>query len=261
MLQTPTDNLCVLSENGFEICGIFQGTPLLKEFCESEGITVDKLAKNGIISFKGFREEMLNESRLRPFFIDEKEFPGEYRPFFSILYPALNRLEELIQEYHSQTPIKDLLLDLKISNTKIPSDIKEIDITHLQILYVTTGVKLIEKIGLHDTLYDAWSVLGEFYYLEGLWLGLKIDQEFIKNLPSSDICPRCKGQMKYRKNNRSSEICKKCRDEIKIERQRQRRGIQFIGERYCDCGCGEIITGRPNKKYVNGTHGRRKQKR
>jgi hypothetical protein len=258
MLQTTTENLCVLSDNGFEICGIFQETPYLKEYCEIRGVTIHNFSQNGkFILCRGFREEMLKNSIFRPFFYDRLKIPGEYRPFFSIISPQLNELDYRIQHFHSKTPFDDILRLIKSDNT-------DNEFFELQYKYITTGIRLIEKL-LKDTtielLIDTWCVLGEFYHLEAVFLGSKRNQEFFKNLPRSGLCPKCFEPMEDPKDLRSSEICEKCRHDIKIGRQRQRRGTQLIGERYCACGCGEVITGAGNKKYVNATHGRRKQKR
>ena len=263
MLQTTTEYLCVLSENGFEICGIFQETPYLKEYCESRGITIHKFSKNEeYILCRGFREEMLKNSiiGLRPFFYDRLKIPGEYRPFFSIISPQLNELDHRIQHFQTKTPFDDIIDLIKSDNT-------DNEFFELQYRYITTGIKLIKKMSNDnirdpfDLLIDTWCILGEFYHLEALFLGSKRNQEFFKNLPRSNLCPSCLDPMEDPEDLRSSEICKKCRHDIKIGKQRQRRGTQLIGERRCSCGCGEVITGAANKKYVNATHGRRKQKR
>jgi hypothetical protein len=256
MHQTTT---CVLFENGFELFGIFQETPYLKEFCESKGFTIHKFSQNGeFILCRGFRDEMLKKSTLRPFFYDKLKIPGEYHPFFSIISPQLNELDYRIQHFNSKTPIEDLLTCIKSDNT-------DNEFFELEYRYLTTGIKIIEKITRDnirdpfDLLIDTWCILGEFYHLEVLFLGSKRDEEFFKNLPPSGLCPECLGPMEDPKDMRSSEICKECRHEIRMDKQRQRRGTKLIGERYCACGCGEIIEGRPNKKYFNPIHGRRKQ--
>jgi len=259
-----------MTKTGFELCGISQNTPLLKEFYENQGGSLYDFAPDGFILCKGFREEMLKNSNLRPFFFEGKKIPREFEPFFSIIKPALNHLDVLYQERNSEAPIHDLLLNLKIHNPKSPMDVNKIEIEHLQLNYVITGIQAIEKIFSGNQtnsdneiclLLDVWSILGEFYHLEALILGSKRDLEYFKNLPQSDLCPRCLEPMENPKDGRSSNICKKCRSEIKIDKQRQRRGTRLIGERYCGCGCGETFNGPPQKKYKNATHGRRVQKR
>jgi hypothetical protein len=262
MHQTTTEYLCVLSENGFEISGIFQETPYLKEFCESQGFTIHKFSKNGkYILCKGFREEMLKEkSKFRPFFYDGKKIPREYRPFFSIITPQLYELDYRIEHFKTLTPFDDI-------TNLIKSDDTDNEFFDLQFRHIKTGIKLIEKISKDrvkepfDLLIETFCILGEFYHLEALLLASKRDQEFFKNLPRSDLCPTCLEPMEDPKDLRSSEICKKCRREIRMQKQREKRGTQIIGERSCACGCGEIITGAANKKYINATHGRRVQKR
>ncbi|GEM_PF-6004401 len=260
MLQTPTEFLCRITETGFELYGIPQETPYLKQNSLNKGISLAELVGNDIILCRGFREEMLKDSILRPFFYDRLKIPGEYRPFFSIISPQLNELDYRLQNFHSKTPFDELLSCIKSDNSDEPS-------FDLQYTYISTGIKLIEKISKEnikdpfDLLIDAWCVLGEFYHLEGLLLASSLGEKFYKILPPSSLCPVCLEPMKDPKDNRFSEICKKCRHDVKIEKQRSRRGTPIIGERYCSCGCGEIITGSANKKYVNDTHGRRKQRR
>jgi hypothetical protein len=260
MLQNPdikSEPLCRITETGFELFGISQETPLLKDF---------SLNKQPV-RVRGFREVMMRYSSFRPIIRDGRKIPGECRPFLTVLQPALNWIEVLIQDHHSQAPIEELLLNLKVSNAKIPSDIKKIKIEHIQLNYVITGIRLLEKIfsdsinneDAIDLFYDTCSILSGFYNLEGKTLASNHGEEFFKNSPKSGLCPWCLAPMEDPKDNRSSEICQKCRHDIKIEKQRQRRGTKLIGERYCACGCGEIIAGRPNKKYVNDAHGRRKQ--
>ena len=221
--------------------------PLLMKFCESEGMKLNVLAQNKeFISCKGFREEMLKKSKLQYFFYDGVKIPGEYRPFFSIIGPQLNELVFRIDNFHTKTPCKDTL-DL------IKSDGTDPELFDLQNRYISSGIKISEKLakstfGSIDLLIDAWCILGQFYILEGLFLVSNRDEAFKKKLPVSDLCPNCLGP----KDSPFSELCKKCQ-------QRKRRGTKIIGERCCACGCGEIITGPPQKRFKNSTHARRKQ--
>jgi hypothetical protein len=237
-----------MTKTGFELCGISQDTPLLKEFCESKGQKLNDFAQNKeYFLCRGFRDKILKKSKLQHFFCDGLKIPGEYHPFFSIISPQLNELVYRIQYFHTKTPYKDVLALIKSDNT-------DTELFDLQFRYISTGVKIIERMlkdavgDSVDLLIDAWCILGEFYYLEGLLSVSNRDEAFVKNLPPSNLCPNCLGP----KDNPSSELCKKCQ-------QRKRRGTKLIGERYCGCGCGEIINGPPQKRYKNSTHARRKQ--
>lgn len=199
----------------------------------------------------GFREEMLFKSRLRPFLFENYKIPGEFRPFFSIFKLKLLLLDERLEKYHTKTPIED---EIKT----ILSDGSDQTLFTIQKRYITTGLRIIEKTPSPEILIDAWCILAEFYHLEGLLL---LSEYKLEKIPKSDLCPQCLEPMEDSKDGRYSQICNKCRSENKIQKQRERRGTTIPNIRKCACGCGEIITGNPKRKYKNDTHGRRMQKR
>lgn len=217
---------------------------------------------------------------MRSYFFDGYEFPGEYQFFFEIISPAINRYLCITDgKYPVKNPINQILDEIERLNK--PSDNRDWEFTELQIRYVKTGLKLMkvfeetkgdtqsesERNTILNLLLDGWAILAEYYSLELFLFLQKIEREFIESLPKSEtLCPRCSEPRNDLKDDkRVSKYCEKCRDEIRLERERERqrkkRGTKNIGARYCACGCGEIITGNPKRKYINDTHGRRMQKR
>lgn len=299
MHKIPTEHLCRMTETGFDLFGISQDTLYLKDFFEKQGQKLYNSQPGGFFKIEGFRQEMLKNSKIipvefsfrhtllkrfdftgmdkptgntRPFYFEGYEFPGEYQFFFSAINPAFNRYFYITGgEYPVKNPIDQILNEIERDNKS--SD----EFTELQIRYVKTGLKLIkffEEMGgdrkdepelkhTFNLLLDGWAILAEFYSMELLLFSQKLDREFIESLPKSEtLCTRCSEPRNDLKgDNRVSKYCKKCRDEIRLAKQRERLGIKVIGARYCACGCGEIITGNPKRKYVNDTHGRRMQKR
>ena len=268
MLQSATEPLCYLHENGFEIFGILHELPHLKQFCEKEGTSIPNFFGNELILVKGFREYTLRKPALRAFSFDGYDFPGEHRPFLSIITPVLERVDYLQSGFSVSDPIGQTINEIERDNQepqyKDSNDWKKI---HLEVRYATTVLKILNHIRKNDSnipadlFIDLIAVLAEFYAFESFAMIQTYDEGFLKNLPESTLCPGCWEPCGDLKDNRSSQLCKKCRREIKIQKQRERRGTQIVGERCCSCGCGEIIVGRPNKKYKNKTHGRRMQKR
>lgn len=271
MLQNPDrfdEILFRITDSGFEICGVSQELPYLLESCQNHGFSLKKCFGGEYIFCKGFREFCVKSAALPVFSYDGYDFPGEHRIFFSVVIdPALKALITLMDYYRSDKPIDDLLLNVKISNTGNLSTDQENQLRDIQLRYFRTTLKILNSIKseatvTQDLFFDVLAVLAQVYYVESFLMALlHWDENFLKNLPKSDLCPKCLGPGNELKDRRSSKLCKKCRNDIKIQKQRERRGTQLIGERLCACGCGEIITGRLNKKFVNDTHGRRVQKR
>jgi hypothetical protein len=260
MLQIPTSSdelICRMTNTGFEICGISQELPYLKHFCdENERNLADFSINKDSFKIDGFRAERLRQSQYRPFLFEGKQIPREFQPFFYVVELELENLLFRIEKFHTQTPIDD---EISIITKEASNDPIFKSLSVLQARYIGTALRLVAKIPpIIDLWIDALCVLAEFFVLESLLVGLIYDWT---KFPLSGFCPQCLEPMADPKDQRYSGICKKCRNKIKIERQRERRGTKIIGERYCACGCGEIITGNPKKKYLNDTHGRRMQKR
>lgn len=265
MLQTTTEPICYFREQGFEIFGISQELPFLKQFCESKGRSISEFFGNEL-SIKGFREYSLKKSSLRAFSFKGTDFPGEHRPLLSIITPVIERVDYLASGFSVSDPIGQIINEIERDNRE-PSykDQKDWKGIHHEMRYAITILKIFKyleenRVQLQKDLFvDLIAVLAEFYAFESMIMFTTYDEEFLKNLPESTRCPVCFGPGSYVRDGRSSKLCEKCRHGVKIQKQRERRGTLIEGERYCACGCGEKITGSPQMRFKNPTHARRKQ--